>query len=125
MADMGVSVLVVDDHSGFRAETRALLEADGYRVVGEASDGAEALAQSHRLRPDVILLDIGLPDRSGLDMVEALRAQSPGTLVVLVSGRRETEYGDRVAASGADAFMEKRSLFPGAIPALLSDIGRR
>lgn len=122
---MGPSVLVVDDHASFRSEARALLEADGLNVVGEAADAAGALEEAARLQPDVVLLDIGLPDGSGLDIVGPLRDRAPGALVVLVSGRREAEYGRRVATSGADAFVEKIRLTPGAIPTLLAEIRPR
>ncbi len=99
-----------------------MLEGDGFDVVGEASDGAEALAEASRHRPKVIVLDIGLPDGSGLDLVESLRALSPGVVIVLVSGRRESDFGGRVAASGADRFLEKARLVPGAIPLVLADM---
>jgi len=118
---MGRSVLVVDDHRRFRAEARQLLEDDGFDVVGEAEDAAGALREATRLQPDLVLLDVGLPDGSGLDVVTPLRHVSPGSFVVLVSGRREDEYGDRVARSGADAFVEKTRLAPGVLGTLLPD----
>jgi DNA-binding NarL/FixJ family response regulator len=118
---MARSVLVVDDHRRFRAEARQLLEDDGFDVVGEAEDAAGALREAARLQPDLVLLDIGLPDGSGLEAVASLRSVSPGSLVVLVSGRRADEYGDRVARSGADAFVEKMALSPGVIAGLVSD----
>jgi DNA-binding NarL/FixJ family response regulator len=119
MESMRWSVLIVDDHDGFRREARALLEADGLDVVGEAGTAAAAIAETTRLRPRLVVLDIGLPDRSGLDFVVALREASPGAVVVLVSGRAEVEFGGRVAAAGADAFIEKARLVPGTIPALM------
>ena len=118
---MGRSVLVVDDHDRFRAEARQLLEDDGFDVIGEAEDAAGALREAARLRPDLVLLDVGLPDGSGIEVVGPLRDVSPGSLVVLVSGRRESEYGDRVARSGADAFVEKTALSPGVVAGLVSD----
>jgi DNA-binding NarL/FixJ family response regulator len=125
--DQGESptVLVVDDHVGFRAEARALLELDGLDVVGEAGTVAEALALTAHLQPDVVLLDVGLPDGDGLEIVGRLRERSPGAAVVLTSGRREQDYGGRVARSAADAFVEKSALGPGVIPALLERITRR
>ncbi len=116
---MGRSVLVVDDHLGFRAEARQLLEGDGFDVIGEAGDGAGAVREALRLQPDLVVLDIGLPDGSGLDLVRPLRDIAPGTCVVLVSGRREDEYGGRVARSGADAFIEKMRLAPGVLRGLM------
>lgn len=122
---MRPSVLVVDDHDGFRAEARAMFEGEGFEVVGEAADGAGALVAAARLRPGIVVLDVGLPDASGLDLVSGIRHGSPGSVVVLVSGRREREYGDRVARSGADAFVEKAQLVPGTLAALLARLDSR
>jgi DNA-binding NarL/FixJ family response regulator len=122
---MRQSVLVVDDHDGFRSEARAILEGDGIDVVGEAACGAAAVAETARLRPSLVLLDVGLPDASGIELVGRMRELSPGAIVVLISGRRESEYGDRVASSGADAFLEKNRLAPGVIPTLLAGLGTR
>ena len=69
---MGQTVLVVDDHADFRSAARSLLEAEGFEVVGEAATGADALVASARLRPDVVLLDIRLPDTDGLSVAELL-----------------------------------------------------
>lgn len=121
----GPSVLVVDDHPGFRAEARAVLELDGLDVVAEAATAAEALELTGRLLPSMVLLDVGLPDGDGLELVGQIRRQSPGTVVVLISGRREQDYGGRVANAGADAFIEKGALLPGVISALLDGMGRR
>jgi DNA-binding NarL/FixJ family response regulator len=122
---MGRSVLVVDDHAGFRAEARRLLEDDGFEVVGEAADAAGAVREASRLQPDLVVLDVGLPDRNGLDLVRPLRDVAPGAFVILVSGRREDEYGGRVARSGADSFVEKMRLAPGVLGALMPDRSNR
>lgn len=116
---MAWTALIVDDHPGFRSEARQLLVVDGFEVVGEARDAADALRQAARLRPDLVVLDIGLPDMSGLELVGRLRDASSRSLVVLVSGRTESEYGGNVAASGADAFLEKMALAPGVLGALV------
>ena len=73
---MGPRVLIVDDHPSFRHFARRLLQAAGFRVVGEAGDGASALAEARRLRPELVLLDVLLPDMSGLAVAEALAADS-------------------------------------------------
>jgi DNA-binding NarL/FixJ family response regulator len=114
------SVLLVDDHASFRAEARAILESAGHEVVGEAADGAAALREAERLRPDAVLLDIGLPDRSGLDLVRPLRAASPGALLVLVSARPASDYGDRLGQADADGFIDKASLSLVTLDAALS-----
>jgi DNA-binding NarL/FixJ family response regulator len=116
---MSVSVLLVDDHEQFRFEARAMLEAEGYSVAAEAVDAASALREAERIGPDVILLDLGLPDRSGLDIVAPLRSVAPGARVVLVSARPRTDYGERIAAGGADAFIDKAALTPAALAAAL------
>lgn len=97
------SVLIVDDHAGFRATARRLLEAEGYTVVGEAADGAAAVAAVAALAPDVVLLDVALPDASGFDVARRLAAP-----VVLTSSRDWAD--DLVAASGARGFVPKAQL---------------
>jgi DNA-binding NarL/FixJ family response regulator len=90
---MAWTVLVVDDHSAFRASARRLLELDGFEVVGEAIDAKSGLQAAKDLRPDVILLDIGLPDRSGYEVAQQLANESVG--VVLVSSRARSDLGRR------------------------------
>ena len=71
------SVLIVDDHPSFRASARALLQAEGFEVVGEAADGAEALRAAEELHPDVVLLDVQLPDTDGFDVATSASATPP------------------------------------------------
>jgi len=78
MARMARTVLVVDDSAPFRATARALLEARGYRVVGTAADGGEALAAVEALRPDAVLLDINLPDTDGIALAGRLTGPEIG-----------------------------------------------
>lgn len=119
---MGSSVLVVDDHEGFRTEARAVLEGDGFTVVGEAATAAAAIDAAAALQPAIVVLDVGLPDASGLDIVERIRGCSPSSLIVLVSGRQAREYGARIADARADAFVEKARLMPGSLPELLGHL---
>jgi len=117
---MALTVLIVDDHPSFRASARAMLEAGGFEVVGEAEDGAGALDRVAHLDPDVLLLDVQLPDMSGFEVCETLKSGNGSTpLVVLVSSRDECEYGDLVAASGACGFVPKDELSGEAVAALL------
>jgi DNA-binding NarL/FixJ family response regulator len=104
------SVLIVDDHGGFRAWARAFLEGEGYRVVGEAADGSEAIGAVRRLRPDVVLLDVHLPDVDGFEVARRLAGEPDAPVVVLVSSREVAEFGRRVAASGARGFISKMDL---------------
>jgi DNA-binding NarL/FixJ family response regulator len=112
------TILIVDDHAGFRAQARALLEADGFSVIGEAADGRSALQAARSLRPDLVLLDIGLPDLEGFDVARQLVMDGAPPLVVLTSSRQAGEYGPRVASSGALGFIPKDELSGPAIRAL-------
>ncbi|WP_448639216.1 response regulator [Geodermatophilus sp. URMC 63] len=103
-------VLIVDDHAPFRSLARRLLVAEGFRVVGEAADGAGALAAVRELTPDVVLLDVQLPDLDGFAVAEALARGQPAVVVVLVSSRARLDYGHRVAASTARGFIAKAEL---------------
>ncbi|MFL5754906.1 MAG: response regulator transcription factor [Chloroflexota bacterium] len=113
------TVLIVDDHQPFRLLVRALLEADGFVVVGEARDGASGLAAARSLRPDLVLLDIGLPDVPGFDVARALAADVRGPLVVLTSSRDASAYGPRLASIGVLGFIAKDDLSGSAIRALI------
>jgi two-component system nitrate/nitrite response regulator NarL len=104
---MRPSVLIVDDHAAFRAAARELLEADGFRVVGEAADGAGALTAIAELEPDVVLLDVQLPDRNGFDVADGLAG---GPAVVFVSSRSISSFRWRLAANPAWAFIAKSEL---------------
>ena len=112
-------VLIVDDHEGFRSAARRLLEAEGFAVVGEAADGAAAVAQSERLKPDVVLLDVELPDVDGFEVAERLAALACAPVVALISTRPARTYGLRVAAAPIVGFMSKSMLSGDVLWALL------
>ena len=109
------SVLVIDDHAGFRIGARMVLERGPFAVVGEAADAASGLLAAERLRPDVVLLDIVLPDADGFTVLETLLGRPAPPDVVLMSTRDASDYGDRVARSGARGFIQKARL---GVPAL-------
>jgi DNA-binding NarL/FixJ family response regulator len=113
------TVLIVDDHPGFRSAARALLEADGFDVVGEAADGESGLAAAERLRPGLVLLDIQLPDLDGFAVAERLASSQPAPAVVLVSSRDRSAYRRRLADSPARGFVAKSDLSGAAIAALV------
>jgi DNA-binding NarL/FixJ family response regulator len=114
------AVLIVDDNARFRARARRTLEADGYAVVGEAADGASALEAVRQHRPDVVLLDIGLPDMSGLAVAERLTQEPDPPAVVLTSTHDAADFGDRVAHCGARGFVPKAGLSGATLAAVLS-----
>jgi DNA-binding NarL/FixJ family response regulator len=103
--------LIVDDHPSFRATARVLLEAEGFDVVGEAADGASALTEAGRLQPEVVLLDVQLPDIDGFDVAARLTAGNAGSpVVILVSSRDSSDFGPLVMRSGARGFVPKAEL---------------
>jgi DNA-binding NarL/FixJ family response regulator len=117
---MRLTVLIVDDHAGFRAFARALLEAENFDVVGEAEDAASALAAASRLRPQVVVLDIQLPDRDGFEVAAQLAQTVDPPVVVLVSTRDISTYRRRLAASPVRGFISKSELSGHALLALVS-----
>ncbi|MFL5797625.1 MAG: response regulator transcription factor [Actinomycetota bacterium] len=119
---MAPTALVVDDHAAFRAVARRLLEGGGFEVVGEASDGAGAIAAARELRPDLVLLDIGLPDMDGIRVAERLATEGARPTVVLTSGRESSDYGDRIAASAAAGFVSKGELTAGRLRAFVAGV---
>jgi len=117
---MRKTVLIVDDHEGFRDSARALLEAEGFEVVGTAADGAAALAAVERLRPEVVLLDVQLPDLDGFAVAERLATLPHPPSVVLVSTRAAATYGPRLEAAAARGFLAKAELSGAALRALIA-----
>src|SRR5438046_618037 len=116
---MNMTVLIVDDHPSFRASARALLEAEGFEVVGEASDGESAVEAAGQLHPDVVLLDVQLPDSTGFEVAAQLTGDGSQVNVVLVSSRDVSDYGRLVEQSGASGFVPKAELSGARIVALL------
>jgi DNA-binding NarL/FixJ family response regulator len=114
------TLLIVDDHADFRAAARALLNAEGFEVVGEAADGDEAIEAVDRLRPQVVLLDIQLPGLDGLSVAEVLAALPDPPLVVLISSRDKAVYGRRLRQTSARGFIPKSKLSGQAVAALVS-----
>ena len=108
-------VLIVDDHPGFRAQARALLTAAGYQVVGEAADGESAVRAARDLSPDVVLLDIQLPDVDGFEVATRLTAANNSAVIVLTSTRDARDYGPRITASQAAGFLPKDELSGAAL----------
>jgi DNA-binding NarL/FixJ family response regulator len=114
-------VLIVDDHPSFRATARAMLAADGWEVVGEAEDGTSALAAVEQLHPDLVLLDVQLPDMDGFAVANELCKRANGALprIVLTSSRDAADFGPLVAQCGALGFVPKGELSGAALQAVL------
>ncbi len=106
---MNARVLIVDDHPGFREQARRLLELEAFVVVGDATTAANGVRMTSALSPDLILLDVMLPDAVGFDVVPLLREQG-AAVIVLISSRDRSDYGGRVEVSGADGFIVKDEL---------------
>lgn len=107
---MSTSVLIVDDHPSFRLSARRMLEASGYSVTGEAKDGAAAIAAVRELRPDLVLLDIQLPDIDGFEVAMRLDAAGDCPAIVLTSSREISDIRAAVAESPARGFVTKGEL---------------
>ena len=114
------TVLIVDDHPTFRATARALLVAEGFEVVGEAADGASALEAVRELRPQLVLLDVQLPDTDGFAVAARLTTNGHGPAVVLTSSREAADFGPLVLESGARGFVPKAELSGARLAALLN-----
>ena len=116
---MSPTVVIVDDHADFREAATSLLEAEGFRVVGHAAGGHAAICVVERLRPDVVLLDIQLPDLDGFAVSERLTGSTDPPAVVLVSSRDAETYGGRLGTAAVRGFLTKRELSGAALAALL------
>lgn len=113
------TILIVDDDPRFRTQASDLLEADGFDVIGQAIDGASGLEAARSLRPDFVLLDIGLPDVDGFEVARAMALEPPGPLVVLTSSRDARAYGRRLSSGPGVGFIPKEQLSGDAIRALV------
>jgi two-component system response regulator NreC len=107
---MKIGLLLVDDHAVVRSGLRMLFgsEAD-VEIVGEAETAAEALASTERLKPDVILMDIGLPDMSGIDATRQIKQRFPQVSVVALTIHEDEEYFFKMLEAGASGYVPKRA----------------
>jgi two-component system nitrate/nitrite response regulator NarL len=117
---MGPSLVIVDDHAGFRRSARRLLAAEGFVVVGEAADGSSAISQVRVWRPEVVLVDVLLPDIDGFAVAEALWQEPDPPVTVLTSSRDATDFATRLARSPAKGFLHKGDLSGAALRAIVA-----
>jgi two-component system response regulator EvgA len=103
-------ILIVDDDGRFRGIARRLLESEGFDVVGEAQDGEAALAAARQLEPDIVLLDVQLPDIDGFEVAERLAAEGARPAVVFTSTRDESDFGPQLYRNGVRGFVPKDEL---------------
>jgi DNA-binding NarL/FixJ family response regulator len=113
------TVLIVDDHPAFRASARRLLESEGYEVVGEAGDGAGAIEAVASLKPDLVLLDVQLPDIDGFEVAEQIGGAG-APQVLLVSSRDQSDFGPLLETAPVRGFISKSELTGAAIAELIS-----
>jgi DNA-binding NarL/FixJ family response regulator len=117
---MAATVLIVDDHAGFRLSARRVLEAAGFTVGGEAGSGREGVAEARRLGPDVVLLDVYLPDGSGFDFAREIDALPGAPAVVLTSSHDGEDFGSSLDETPARGFVPKGELSGAALAALVA-----
>ncbi|MEA2193278.1 MAG: hypothetical protein QOI73_3399 [Solirubrobacteraceae bacterium] len=114
------TILIVDDHTAFRTIVREVLEADGYDVVGEAPDGRAGLSAALALRPDVVLLDVRLPDMDGFAVALHLAEGGAGPAVIVTSSSDDPLYPARAARSGARGFVAKHDVCGATLDRILT-----
>ena len=114
------SIMIIDDHPGFVSAVRKVLSAEGFLVVGEAFDGLSGVELAERIHPDVILLDIQLPDIDGFEVARRLEELEDPPVVVLTSSRDAADYGSQVQKAPARGFIGKAELSGARLDELLS-----
>jgi len=113
------TILIVDDHPVFRASARRMLEAEGFEVIGEAQDAQSAFSALRERKPDVVLLDVQLPDLDGFDVASRITGDAGCPAVVLTSSRDGSDFGPLIARSGARGFVPKSELSGNVLAAIL------
>jgi DNA-binding NarL/FixJ family response regulator len=117
------TILIVDDHADFRRRARRMLEAEGYEVIGEAADGAGGVDAALALRPELVLLDLQLPDVSGFTVAERIAAGGDPPAVIMISTREAADLEELAISHGALGFVGKADLSGSAIERLLAAPG--
>lgn len=107
---MTIGLLLVDDHAVVRSGLRMMLDNEGdAEIIGEASSAAEAIEAAVRLKPNVILMDIGLPDLSGIDATREIKKRTPDVSIVALTIHEDEEYFFKMLEAGASGYVPKRA----------------
>src|SRR5262245_29400238 len=114
------TILIVADHPSFRAAARFVLETEGFHVVGVAADGEGAVRETLRFSPEILLLDVSLPDIDGFEVAARLRAAGATSVIVFTSSRDGSDFGSLITDSGGAGFIAKAELTGEALRALLA-----
>lgn len=119
-----IRTLVVDDDARFRQRVAALLAPEpDMEIIGEAATGEEAVRKAIELRPDVILMDVRMPEKNGLDATAQLKKASPRFRIIVLTIFDLDEYRAAAAAKGADAYIVKKDMIEELVPAIRNVAG--
>lgn len=116
--NLNLSAAIIDDHPLARMAIRNLLENVGINVIAEAGDGTEALRVINKVKPDVVIIDVDIPNVSGIEVVEILRKKKFNNSIIVISAKNDVFYAKRSADAGANGFISKK----GGIANILSAI---
>lgn len=111
--------MIVDDHEGFRRQAALLLAGDSFDVVGLVKDGESAVGAARSLSPEVVLVDVQLPGIDGFEVTRRLLGEPRPPMVILISSRDRSDYGQRIDDCGAAGFLAKSELGPAAVGELM------
>ena len=111
-------VLVAEDHPGVSAAIGRLLVSDDFEVVGSVDDGARVVEEALRLKPDIVILDLNMPNRNGVDTCRELTRKLPRTRTIVVTAEDPLDFRPAALAAGAFAFVEKRAMHTDLLPAV-------